>query len=121
MFGNNDDLTLDLKKSNHVFEMSTATAKYYMDEGEAKTQEKNFEEAIVMFRKAFNIAPRKGLVDKMVAASQKMGHVRRILVEEGTDSKRNVDTCIDAALRIAYAMETGERQNVLTRNNMKNL
>lgn len=121
VFGNNDDLTLDLNKSNHVFEMSTATAKYYMDQGEAKTQEEDFEEAIVLFRKAYNIASRKGLVDKMVAASQRMGHVRRVLVEQGTDSKHNVDTCIDAAIRIAYAMETGERRKVLNKEQREEL
>ena len=76
VFGNDDGLRLNLDKSNHVFEMSLKTAKYYLDQGEAKTQTGDYEEAIVLFRKAYDVASRKGLADKMVAASQKMGHVQ---------------------------------------------
>ena len=115
VFGNDDGLRLNLDKSNHVFEMSVATAKYYLDQGEAKTQTGDYEEAIVLFRKAYDVASRKGLADKMVAASQKMGHVRRILVEEETDPVENVDLCIYAAMRLDCAMELGERRNVLTK------
>ena len=115
VFGNNDGLRLNSNKSNHVFEMSIATAKHYLDQGETKIQEGHFDEAIELFKRAYNVATRKGLVHKKVAASQKIGHVRRILVEQGTDPVQNMDLCIDAAIRLDCAMELGERRNVLTK------
>ena len=77
--------------------------------------EKKQEEAVVWYRKAYNIASRKGRIDKMVKASQKMGHARRLLVENGTDKMMNLETCIEAVKRLVGSLELGERYRALSK------
>ena len=53
---------INLNRSTHVFEMSQLTAKYYMDKGTSTMSspvEEDVEEAVNLFRKAFNIASGK--------------------------------------------------------------
>ena len=97
--------------------MSKMTAKYCMDEGTTQMKansKEGFESAVGWFRKAYHIACGKGQMNKMVAANQKMGHARRKLVELGTSSEDITNTCVRSALRMALAMESGERHNVLS-------
>ena len=108
----------NLNRSTHVFEMSQMTAQFCLEKGDSfmeSESEKNQEEAVVWYRKAYNIASRKGRMDKMVKASQKMGHARRLLVENGTDIKKNLETCIDAAMRLVGSLELGERHKALSK------
>ena len=109
VFLNDEDFRFHLSKSNHVFEMNSANAKNLMDQGECNMKSNNLNYAFECFQKAYMVASRKGRMDRIVAALQKMGHVRRLQVEQGTHMKTRVQRCIDGAIMIAMAIETGER------------
>ena len=84
MFPNDEDFRFHLRKSNHVFEMNSSNAKNLMDQGECYMKRNNLNYAVECFQKAYMVASRKGRMDRVVAALQKMGHVKRLQVEQGT-------------------------------------
>ena len=116
VFLNHEDFTFSLNKSTHIFEMTTATAKNFMDQGESDLKNNNLKSAFECFQKAYKVALRKGKVDRIVVALQRMGYVKRLQVEQGTHTKKNVEGCIEGAIMIAMAMETGERRTLLNKS-----
>ena len=104
--------------------MSKMTVKFCMKEGMTQVMAKSkegFESAVGWFRKAYHIACGKGQMNKMVAASQKMAHARRKLVELATIPEEITNTCVQSALRMALAVESGERHNVLSEEQTEEL
>ena len=121
VFPNDEDFAFSLTKSTHIFEMSTATAKSFMDQGESNLKNNNLTYAFECFQKAYKVASRKGKVDRIVGALQRMGHVKRLQVEQETQTKKRVESCIDGAIMIAMAMETGERRTLLNKTQREEL
>ena len=119
VFPNEEDFKFNLNKSTHVFEMSTATARNFMDQGESNLKNSNLKYAFECFQKAYKVATKKGKVGVIVGALQKMGHVKRLQVEQGT--KKNVDSCIEGAIMIAMAMDIGERRTLLSKAQREDL
>ena len=122
VFPNDEDFGFYHRKSTHVFEMSTATARNFMDQGEYDLRNNNLKHAFECFQKAYKVASRKGKVDMIVAALQRMGHVKRLQVEqESGHTKKNMENCFGGALMIAIAMETGYRRELLTKAQQEEL
>ena len=121
VFPNQDDFRFDYIKSTHVFDMSTATAKSFIDRAETDLKNNNLKYAYEGFQNAYNIASKKGRVDKMVTALQRMGYVRRLEVEQGRNKKNDADMCKDGAIRIAFSLETGVRRQLLNKTQREEL
>ena len=122
VFPNDEDFRFNLSKSTHVFEMSTATAQKLMDQGESDLKNNNLKYAFECFQKAYNLASKKGEVARMLVALQKMGHLKRLQVEQETGyTKKDVESFIEGAFMIALAMETGERRALLSKEQREGL
>ena len=121
VFPNQEDFRVGYNKSIYVFDMSHATAKSFIDQAECDLRNNNLKCAYEGFQNAYNVASKKGKVDKMVTALQRMGYVRRLEVEQGRNKKKDVEMCTEGAIRIAYAFEVGERRSLLNRTQREEL
>ena len=104
------------RRSDHVFRMSQMTTKFCLQSGNLlleSSTEKDLEEALIWFRKACDFAREKGHMDRMVMASQRMGHTLSKLIMMTQDKTTTADRCIRAAFRLADAMNFGKRNRVL--------
>ena len=120
VFPNEEEFKFSERKSTHVLEMTIAT-RSVMDQGESDLRNNNLKFAFDCFQKAYNVAFKKGKMDKMIAALQRMGYVRRLQVEQGGQTKKDVDKCIEGAVIISSAVDLGERRSILSKTQKEEL
>ena len=121
VFPYQEDFSFDFSKSTHVFDMSTMTAKSFLDKAESDLKNNNLKYAYEGFQSAYSIASKNGKIDKIVTALQRMGYIRRLEVEQGRNKRKGADMCKDGAIRITFALETGVRRSLLNKTQVEEL
>ena len=101
--------------------MSTMTAKSFLDKADSDLKNNNLKYAYEGFQSAYIIASKKGKIDKIVTALQRMGYIRRLEVEQGRNKRKGADMCKDGAIRITFALETGVRHSLLSKTQVEEL